>query len=185
MKMNEQSQSLDNLISQLQGRGLGLTLSRFVKLNLDVLIKIRKLGISLNRQAKIVEEAIGSGKTIAPTSFSVAMSRLTPLKEKRPNNIVIMEKEIIGNFVDSKVKLTLGTQKEKVPGKKDRLIDWRGLNEKESISNWVLEYKDKLIAINQTGWRWKQIAGAISEHLEKDIATNTLTSIICLANKKS
>lgn len=183
--MNEQSQSLDNLISQLQGRGLGLTLSRFVKLNLDVLIKIRKLGISLSRQAKIVEDAIGNGKSVVPTTFSVAMSRLTPLKEKLPANIVIMEKEIVEKFVEKNVPLTLGSQKEKVPGKKDKLIDWRGLGENESVSSWVIEYKDRLIAINKTGWRWKQIAGAVSEHLEKKISTNTLTSIICLANKKN
>lgn len=183
--MNEKYQSLDDLISQLQGRGLDLTLSKFVNLNLDVLIKIRKLGISLNRQAKIVEDTIGNGKPVVPTTFSVAMSRLTPLKEKIPSNIVIMKKEIVEKFVEKNVPLTLGSQKEKVPGKKDRLIDWRGLGERESVSSWVLEYKDRLIAINKTGWRWKQIAGAISEHLEKKISTNTLTSIICLANKKS
>lgn len=182
--MNEHSQDLDFLISQLKGIGLGLTLSKFVKLNLEILLKIRGLGISLNRQAKIVEDAIGSGVSVAPTSFSVAMSRLTPLKEKLPANIVIMEKKITGSFVNSDVVLTLGSQVEKVPGKKDVKIDWRGLKDKESISSWVLEYKDRLMAINQTGWRWKQIAVAISAHLGKQISTNTLTSIICLANKK-
>jgi hypothetical protein len=104
-----------------------------------------------------------------------------------------VEKNFPERFVDKNAKLILGAQKEKtriikngVLKVEESLIDWRGLAPNEKISNWILEYKDRLIAINLTGWRWKQIVEAVNEHLNlsKKISVNTLTSLISLANKK-
>lgn len=106
-----------------------------------------------------------------------------------------MEKKIPSRFVPKDSKLTLGGQFEKqqiirngvVVGLKDVQIDWRGLYPNESISNWIVEHKDKLIGVNNLGWRWEQIAEAISEHLSlsNPISKNTLTSVISISNKKN
>ena len=96
-----------------------------------------------------------------------------------------MRKETNTRFVSKDAILTLGVQKTVKPGKvpTEVLIDWRGLQLNESVSSWIKEYKNHLVAINLTGWRWGQIAHAINRHLglKKEISASTLTSIISLA----
>lgn len=187
----EKQVTLDDLSSQLQGCGMGMPLSKFVEINLSVLKEFKKFHVPLKTQAEIISKAIN--KTVSVSSLAVAMSRLnSSYEENNPINFTI-EKKISERFVNKNAKLIFGKQTEKIEvigkhGKKieERTIDWRGLAPNENISSWILEYKDKLVAINSTGWRWKQIAEAINEHLslKQKISTNTLTSIISLANKR-
>lgn len=191
--MNTDKQiSLDDLISQLQGCGMGLSLSKFVELNLPVFRQFKKLHVPQKRQADIVAKSID--KPVSVSSLAVALSRLKTNSDNKPGNVVIMKKLIPTRFVEKNAKLVFGVQKETVEITKnnitkteERVIDWRGLAPNENITSWVLEYKEKLKGINKTGWRWNQIAEAINEHLslEKKISVNTLTSIISLANKKN
>lgn len=184
--------TLEDLVSRLRGQNMGLSLSKFVKLNLNIYSQFKELHIPQKKQAEITSEALR--KEVSVSSLAVALSRLTPSPiHTKENQVVIMQKPIVERFVQKNVKLTLGAQKEKIEiigknGKtvEDRLIDWRGLAPGESISSWVLDYKHKLTAINKTGWRWAQIAEAINEHLglKNKISVNTLTSIISLSNKK-
>lgn len=190
MSINNQV-TLDDLASQLQGSGMGMSLSKFVELNFNVIKEFKKFHVPLKTQAEIIGKAID--KNVSVSSLAVAVSRLNSnLTEDTSINFVI-EKKISQRFVDKNAKLIFGTQKEivkviknNVVKEEERTIDWRGLAPNENISSWILEYKDKLVAINSTGWRWKQIAEAINEHLSlnQKISTNTLTSIISLANKK-
>ena len=183
--------SLDVLTSNLQGCGMGMPLSKFVELNLSVLKELKKYHVSMKLQAELVGKSIN--KTVSVASLSVALSRLS-VTSKEKNRVVIMEKQAPSRFVDKEAKLTLGSQIEKekiikngvMMGFKDVKIDWRGLDSHESISSWIIEYKDRLVAINRLGWRWGQIATAINEHLslQKMISANTLTSVISIANKK-
>lgn len=183
---------LDRLVSQFKSIGLGLSLSKFVSVNLHILLEIKKLNVPLKKQSEIVSGAIN--KNVSGASLSVAISRLNNNSNNIKENIVIIKKPIAERFVDKNAKLIFGTQKEIINIKnkngvnkeEERLIDWRGLAPNENISSWILEYKNKLIAINLTGWRWKQIAEAINEHLslERKISVNTLTSIISLSNNK-
>lgn len=187
----EKQVTLDDLTSQLQGCGMGMSLSKFVELNLSILKEFKKFHVPLKTQAEIIGRAIN--KKVSVSSLAVAVSRLNSSStQNNPTNFTI-EKKISERFVDKNAKLIFGTQKEIVKVTKgnitkdeERTIDWRGLAPNENISSWILEYKDKLIAINSTGWRWKQIAEAINEHLslKQKVSTNTLTSIISLANKK-
>lgn len=187
----EKQRTLDDLSSQLQGCGMGMPLSKFVELNLSVLKEFKKFHVPLKTQSEIISKAIN--KTVLVSSLAVAISRLnSSSEENNPINFTI-KKKISERFVDKNAKLIFGTQKEivkvtrgNITKDEERTIDWRGLAPNENISNWILEYKDKLVAINSTGWRWKQIAEAINEHLslKQKISTNTLTSIISLANKK-
>lgn len=187
----EKRVTLDDLSSQLQGCGMGMSLSKFVELNLSVLKEFKKFHVPLKFQAEIISKAIN--KTVSVASLSVAVSRLSSTTNEE-TKIVIMEKQESARFVNKEAKLILGSQTEKekiikngvVMGFKDVKIDWRGLAPKESVSNWIVEYKDRLIAINHLGWRWGQIASAINEHLslQKKISANTLTSVISIANKK-
>lgn len=194
MKLSENNE-LEKLVSQLKGVGIGLSLSKFVELNFLILTEIRNLYVPLKRQAEIVEQSID--KPVSMASLSVAMSRLKPHKnnsEIKKDNVIVMKTSLKTRFVDKNAILTLGTQKETIRTLKNGvidkenevLIDWRGLAPKETVSNWILDYKDSLTALNLTGWRWSQIAEAINKHLElnKTISTNTLTSIISLSNKK-
>lgn len=183
--------TIDNLISQLQGCGMDMPLSKFTELNISILKEFKKFHVPLKNQAEIISKEIN--RTVSVSSLAVAMSRLSPSKG-RSEQVIIMEKKIQERFVDKSAKLILGTQKEIIKISKggvtknqELLIDWRGLAPNENISSWILEYKDKLVAINATGWRWKQIAEAISNHLmlKQELATNTLTSIISLSNKKT
>lgn len=193
MNLNEQN-DLDKLTSQLKGVGIGLSLSKFVALNYSVLLEIRNLYVPLKTQAEIVEKSIN--KPVSMASLSVAMSRLKPEElneDSKANKVVIMRTANTERFVSKDAILTLGSQKEiiktiknGVVKEEEILIDWRGLAPGENITNWVKEYQNKLIAINKTGWRWKQIAEAINEHLslKKKISVNTLTSILSLSHKK-
>lgn len=185
MKLKEQN-DLDKLVSKLKGVGIGLSLSKFVSLNYSLLYEIRNLYVPLKIQAEIVEKSIG--KPVSMASLSVAMSRIKPGSSSKEKNVVIMKTANKNRFVSKDAILTLGVQKEifidDTNTEREILIDWRGLAPNENISSWIKEYQYKLEAINLTGWRWKQIARAISEHLDKKISPNTLTSIICLANKK-
>lgn len=193
MNLNEQN-DLDKLISQLKGVGIGLSLSKFVTLNYSVLLEIRNLYIPLKTQAEIVEKSIG--KAVSMASLSVAMSRLKPEEldeDSKVNKVVIMRTANKERFVPKDAILTLGSQKEiiktvknGVAKEEEILIDWRGLAPSENITNWIKEYQTRLIAINKTGWRWKQIADAINDHLnlKKKISVNTLTSILSLSHKK-
>lgn len=182
----KEDNDLNNLTSSLKGVEMGLSLSKFVTLNYSILIEMRNLHIPLKIIVKIIEDSIN--KPVSVASFSVAMSRVKPSEPSKEKNIVIMRTSNKDRFVPKEAILTLGIQKEIVRdnsnNEKEVLIDWRGLAPGEKMSAWVKEYQDKLIAINLTGWRWKQIAKAISKHLDKEISTSTLTSIICLANKK-
>lgn len=183
--------SLDVLTSRLQGCGMGMPLSKFVELNLPVLKDLKKYHVPLKFQADLVGKAIN--KTVSVASLSVALSRLSNTSNE-DHRVVIMEKQDSARFVDKEAKLTLGSQTEKekiikngvMMGFKDVKIDWRGLAPNESVSSWIIEYKDRLVAINHLGWRWSQIAVAINEHLslQKGISANTLTSVISIANKK-
>ncbi len=183
--------SLDSLTSKLQGCGMGIPLSKFVELNLPVLKEFKKFHVPLKFQAEIIGKAIN--KTVSVASLSVAVSRLS-VNSNEETKVVIMEKQESARFVDKEAKLVLGSQTEKeriikngvMMGFKDVKIDWRGLAPNESVSSWIVEYKDRLIAINHLGWRWVQIASAINEHLslQKRISANTLTSVISIANKK-
>lgn len=193
MDLNEQN-DLDKLTSQLKGVGIGLSLSKFVTLNYSILLEIRNLYVPLKTQAEIVQKSIG--KPVSMASLSVAMSRLKPEdinEESKANKVVIMRTANKERFVPKDAILTLGSQKEiiktikqGVAKEEELLIDWRGLAPGENITSWVKEYQNRLIAINQTGWRWKQIADAINEHLslKKEISVNTLTSILSLSHKK-
>lgn len=182
----KEDNDLNNLTSSLKGVKMGLSLSKFVTLNYSILIEMKNLHVPLKGIVKIIENSIN--KPVSVASFSVAMSRVKPSEPSKEKNIVIMRTSNKKRFVPKDAVLTLGMQKEIVRdnfnNEKEVLIDWRGLAPGEKMSAWVKEYQDKLIAINLTGWRWKQIAKAISKHLDKEISTNTLTSIICLANKK-
>lgn len=188
----ENYSNVEDLFSKLRGNGSEIPLSKFVELNLSILNELKKIHIPLNEQAKRISEKIN--KKVSPASLSVAMSRLN-CREEKNSNIVIMEKKEVNRFVSKSAILTLGSQveKEKIikngifEGYKDKVIDWRGLHPNENISNWIMEYKEKLIAINHTGWRWVQIAEAINNHLSlnKKISVNTLTSIISISNKKN
>lgn len=188
----EKQVTLDDLSSQLQGCDMGMPLSKFVELNLIVLKEFKKFHIPLKTQSEIISKAIN--KTISISSLAVAISRLNSSSEENNPVTFTIEKKISERFVDKNVKLIFGKQKETIKITKgnvtkyeERTIDWRGLAPNENISSWILEYKDKLVAINLTGWRWKQIAEAINQHLslKRKISTNTLTSIISLANKKN
>lgn len=183
--------SLESLTLKLQGSGMGMSLSKFVELNLPVLKEFKKFHVPLKFQAEIIGKAIN--KTVSVASLSVAVSRLNSTSSEE-SKVVIMQKQESARFVNKEAKLILGSQTEKekiikngvMMGFKDVKIDWRGLAPNESISSWIVEYKDRLIAINHLGWRWGQIASAISEHLslQKKISANTLTSVISIANKK-
>ena len=192
MNLNEQN-DLDKLTSQLKGVGLDLSLSKFVTLNYSILIEIKKLYIPLKIQADIVQKSIN--KPVSMASLSVAMSRLKPkeLDDYKENNVIIIRTANKERFVPKNLMLTLGTQKEiiktiknGVVKEEEILIDWRGLAPGETITSWVKDYQNRLIAINKTGWRWKQITDAINEHLsiKKKISVNTLTSILSLSQKK-
>lgn len=183
--------SLESITSKLQGSGIRMPLSKFVELNLSVLKEFKNFHIPLKVQAEIVSKAIN--KNVSVASLSVAISRLN-VNYNKNTKVVIIEKKESARFVNKEAKLVLGSQTEKekiikngvITGYKDVKIDWRGLALNESISNWIIEYKDRLIAINHIGWRWGQIASAINEHLslQKGISANTLTSVISIANKK-
>jgi hypothetical protein len=193
MNLSEQN-DLDKLTGQLKGVGLGLSLSKFVTLNYPILLEIRNLYIPLKTQAEIVQQSIG--KPVSMASLSVAMSRLKPEgldEEPKVNKVIVMRTANMERFVSKNANLTLGGQKEIIKINKNGiikeeevLIDWRGLAPGENITSWVKEYQNKLVAINSTGWRWKQIADAINKHLnlKKKISVNTLTSILSLSNKK-
>lgn len=182
---------LEELSNKFQGFGVNMPLSKFVELNFNTIKEFKRIHVPLKTLAKIISSGIG--KNVSVSSLAVAISRLNPNTSK-PNQVnFIIEKKISTRFVDNNAKLIFGTQKETariIKGSttkhEERLIDWRGLAPNENISSWILEYKDKLIAINLTGWRWKQISDAINEHLSLNpkISTNTLTSIISIANKK-
>lgn len=183
--------SLEMITSKLQGCGMEMPLSKFVELNLDVLKEFKKYRVPLKFQANVVSKAIN--KSVSVASLSVALSRLNG-NSNESHKIIIMEKKEPARFVDKEAKLILGSQTEKekiikngvMVGFKDVKIDWRGLAPNESVSSWIIEYKDRLVAINHLGWRWSQIAVAINEHLslQKGISANTLTSVISIANKK-
>ncbi|MBC7476382.1 MAG: hypothetical protein H7263_19020 [Candidatus Sericytochromatia bacterium] len=186
---DEIAQTLEKFTSKLQGAGIGMALSKFVELNISVFQEFKKFHIPQKKQAEIISAIIG--KIVSVSSLAVALSRLKP-KPSDKSNIIIMEKLTTTRFVSKEAKLILGTQKEKIETIKngiskfeERTIDWRGLASGESVSSWIIEYKDRLIGINLTGWRWKQIAEAINEHLRlsQKLSTNTLTSIISLANR--
>lgn len=190
---NDKQVSLEFLKAQLQGAGMGMPLSKFVELNLPILKEFKKFHVPLKTQVLIIEDLIN--KPVSVSSLSVALSRLNNVNNK--DDIVFIDKKISERFVPKSSKLTLGGQKERIKEintkngirkteEKEILIDWRGLSPNENISSWILEYKEKLIAINLTGWRWKQITEAINEHLnlQKKISVNTLTSIISLSNKR-
>lgn len=183
--------TLEDLVAKLSGENMGLSLSKFLKLNLPIYSQFKQLHIPQKTQAEITSKALN--KNVSVSSLAVALSRLTPSAEHTNTQVVIMKKPIAERFVQKNVKLTLGSQKEtvKTVGKngktvEEKIIDWRGLAPNESLSHWVLEYKNRLVAINKTGWRWEQIAQAVSEHLglTNKLKTNTLTSIISLSNKK-
>lgn len=191
----QEDNELDKLVSQLKGVGIGLSLSKFVALNYFILNEIRNLYVPLKKQAEIVEKSIN--KPVSMASLSVAMSRLKPselIEEEEDKKVVIMKTSNKDRFVPKESVLTLGTQKEVkkifknglVDKEEEVLIDWRGLAPGESVTSWIKEYQQKLVAINLTGWRWIQIAEAINQHLnlKKKISKNTLTSILSLANKK-
>ncbi len=188
---NTENISLEKLTESLQGCDLDMPLSKFVKLNLPIFNEFKKFGIPMKVQAEIVEKSIN--KTVSVSSLAVAISRLSASKNIS-KNVVIMEKKIPTRFVNKEAKLTLGSQFEKkqiikngvVVGLTDVQIDWRGIAPDESVSSWIFEYKDKLIAINKLGWRWAQIAEAITKHLslKSPLAKNTLTSVVSIANKK-
>ena len=190
--MEDNNNLVENLFSKLQGHSLGMSLSKFVELNLSILNELKELKVPLKVQSEFIENFIK--KKVSPASLSVAMSRLNSSSGQN-TNIIIMEKKIPSRFVPKDAKLTLGGQFEKqqiirngvVVGLKDVQIDWRGLYPNESISNWIIEHKDKLIGVNNLGWRWEQIAEAISEHLSlsNPISKNTLTSVISISNKKN
>lgn len=191
MKEHENEHAIANLVSMLQGCGTDIPLSKFVEINFSIFQEFRKIYLPQKRQAEIATSAIG--KPVSVSSLAVTLARLNGSTKKGNSNVIIMEKKISTRFVSKDAKLIFGTQKEKVKVTKngiiqfeDKLIDWRGIAPNESISSWIQEYKDKLIAINLTGWRWSQIAEAINEHLSlsKKISANTLTSVITLANKK-
>lgn len=191
----QEDNELDKLVSQLKGVGIGLSLSKFVTLNYSILNDIRNLYVPLKKQAEIVEKSIN--KPVSMASLSVAISRLKPVElidDTKEDKVVIMRTANKNRFVPKESILTLGGQKEVkkifknglVDKEEEVLIDWRSLAPSESVTNWIKEYQNKLIAINLTGWRWIQIAEAINEHLnlKKKISKNTLTSILSLVNKK-
>lgn len=191
----QEDNELDKLVSQFKGVGIGLSLSKFVALNYFILNEIRNLYVPLKKQAEIVENCIN--KPVSMASLSVAMSRLKPVElidDNKEDKVVIMRTANKNRFVPKDSILTLGSQKEVkkifkngvVDKEEEVLIDWRGLAPGESITSWIKEYQNKLVAINLTGWRWIQIAEAINQHLnlKKKISKNTLTSILSLANKK-
>lgn len=190
----KEDNELNELVSQLKGVGIGLSLSKFVTLNYSILNKIRGLHVPLKIQAEVIEKSIN--KPVSMASLSVAISRLKPELNERleDEKVMIMRTSNNNRFVPKEAVLVLGTQKEvkkifknnKTIKEEEVLIDWRGLAPNENITSWVKEYKTKLVAINLTGWRWKQISEAINKHLslKKKISTNTLTSILSLSNKK-
>ena len=181
-------QSLDKYCSLFKGNST-MSLAGFVEVNLSVLHELKELHISKD---KIVGNVLG--RDISVSALAVAMSRLKPSGEKN-SQVVIMEKTSQNRFVPKDARLFLGGQTEKqkivrkgvVMGYRDVLIDWRGLHPGETVSSWIGEYRDRLIGINHLGWRWRQIADAINRHLNltKKITTSTVTSIICLSNKKT
>lgn len=189
MLNNKAPSILENFKAKLQGAGMSMALSSFVELNILVFQEFKKFHIPQKKQAEIISTMTGS--PVLVSSLAVALSRLKPKTLGKPN-IIIMEKLTTTRFVSKEAKLILGSQKEKIEITKNgisflkqRTIDWRGLAIGESLSSWIIEYKDRLTGINLTGWRWKQIANAITEHLRlsKKLSTNTLTSIISIDNK--
>lgn len=170
------------LTSRLKAH-VDMPLSVFVQENLDVFHEIKTLKIPLRRQAYIASHKLG--RPISVSSLAVAISRLKVSSKPKPP-VIIMVKHTRERFVPKGAILTLGGQKTIKEGKTptEVLIDWRGLNINESVSSWVSEYKNHLVAINMTGWRWSQIASAVNRHLDlkKPISTSTLTSIISLSN---
>ncbi len=170
----------------------GLPLSKVVDLNFNVFSQWKSEHLSLEKQVEVL--AFCLNKKFSVSALSVALSRARSRKYGNKNlekNVMIIEKTINSRFVEKNAILTLGSQKEKIYDPKtdtykDALIDWRGLQPSESMSSWITDYREKLIAINLTGWRWEQIADAINKHLslKKKISKNTLTSLISLSKNK-
>lgn len=166
-----------------------ISLTKFINLNKEILQEMEEKKIHKTIQVKIISEILN--RDISLNSYCVAISRNKENKKKEFSEFVIVERDKGRRFVDKNAILTLGGQVEriqKVNSEKieERLIDWRGLHKGESVSSWVLEYKRQLQGLNKTGWRWSQIADAVSEHLKlkKKIHKNTITSFMTIYKNK-
>lgn len=170
-----------------------MTLSKFVKKNLDIILKMKDDGMMGADLSKSISAALGVAVTAKAVSLAIARAKVAtsaPAKKEASTPPVRKSK-----FVPKTSTLILSTQEmaieelDKVSGnviKKTKIMDWRGLLPNESLSSWVFFHKSQLIYLNKGyGYRWSQIADAISMHLDLNpkLSQNSLSSILCLINQ--
>ena len=169
-----------------------ISLPKFIKLNADLMKEMSDNDISKLKQAKMV--SIFLGREISKETLSVALSRYKhSIKERIDDQfIIINNNNRKSRFVNKDAVLTLGGQVEVIQKIKkngtikheEKVIDWRGLYKGETVSSWVKEYQNQLKIINKNGWRWVQIAEAVSVHLNVKIKKDTLTSLLTIYKNK-
>lgn len=178
-------------LAAFESIGLGLSLAKFAEINFDAFKRLSKAGVPLKVQAEYTKNVLK--KPVTASTLKVAISRLNKaagLSGKEKENVYIVKKDEKARFMPLDAKLRLEGFKLTKKGKKtegdiEYPIAWRSKKDDESLSSWIADYKDEFHAINAKGWRWAQIAEAITEYLEltTPLKENTLTSIVSLLNK--
>ena len=56
----------------------------------------------------------------------------------------------------------------------------RKLNQGERVAHWVKSHLSHLEKWNQEGWRWAQIATAMTQHIDRQVTRNKLTGMVSM-----
>ena len=59
----------------------------------------------------------------------------------------------------------------------------RKLEDGERVSHWVKSHLLHLEKWNLEGWRWAQIATAVTDHIERKVTRNKLTGMVTMIRK--
>lgn len=168
-----------------------ISLPKFIQLNYDLMKEMTDNNLSKLKQSEMV--SIFLERVVSKEALSVALSRYKhSIKERVDGQFIIINNNRKSRFVNKDAVLTLGGQTEIIQTVKrngtikqeEKVIDWRGLHYRETVSSWVKEYQNQLIIINKNGWRWVQIAAAVSNHLNIKINKDTLTALITIYKNK-
>ena len=63
------------------------------------------------------------------------------------------------------------------------VADLRKLQQGERVSHWVKSHLPLLEKWNLEGWRWAQIATAVTDHIDKKVTRNKLTGMVTMIRK--
>lgn len=60
------------------------------------------------------------------------------------------------------------------------IAELRKLNQGERVAHWVKSHLSHLEAWNKQGWRWAQIATAMTSHIDRQVTRNKLTGMVSM-----